>query len=49
MHTHDRDGIYHNNLEAKACYERACTNKGSKLWTSVIYTSSTIQISVQVT
>jgi len=47
MHTHDRDGIYHNKLEANACYERASTNQGRKLWTSVTYTSSTIEISVQ--
>jgi hypothetical protein len=48
MHTHDQDDIYHNKLEAGTCYERASTNKGSKLLTSVIYTSSTIEISVQV-
>jgi len=41
------DGIYHNKLEANTGYERASTNKHSKLWTSVIYTSPIMEISIQ--
>jgi len=47
MHTHDQDGIYHNKLRANTSYERVSTNQGRELWTSVIFASSTIEISVQ--
>jgi hypothetical protein len=48
IHTHNQNGKYHNKLGANTCYEKIFTNQGSKLWTSVIHTSSTVQISVQV-